>query len=204
MKEHPNLGIRRKKDFDKSRTEFHQAAFELLAEKGYHHTSVEDIVCRAGRSKGGFYHHFKSKADLYSELFDQILEKASKRINAGLQTGRTAREVLVGLVSEMESTMTNPKFMRASVDFFFVSMRNEEAKQVLRSLHKKSVEMFARFFQGALERGEIRSTIDVNLTADLLFASSRGVVIISTILNEGRDLPGKLRGYIELLFAGLE
>jgi AcrR family transcriptional regulator len=69
---HPISGRRRPKDFDGSRTDFLRAAFESLAENGYHRASVDDITKRAGRSKGGFYHHFKSKEELYLEVFEQL------------------------------------------------------------------------------------------------------------------------------------
>ena len=42
------------------------AAYELFAEKGYEKTTVAQIIGKAGTSKGGLYHHFKSK--------DEILE----------------------------------------------------------------------------------------------------------------------------------
>ncbi|NDI36287.1 TetR/AcrR family transcriptional regulator [Chengkuizengella sediminis] len=43
-----------------------KTAYELFAEKGVEKTTVSEIIELAGSSKGGFYHHFKSK--------DEILE----------------------------------------------------------------------------------------------------------------------------------
>jgi AcrR family transcriptional regulator len=204
MKEKVGLGIKRKKDFDQSRKDFHRAAFELLSQKGYHLTRVNDIVTLAGRSKGGFYHHFKSKAQLYSELFEQLLDEASNKINNGLQEKKTSRQVLLDLISESKSTMSNLKFLQASVDFFLVALRNEEARGLLRSLHRRSVEMFTRFFQRAIECGEIHADVNPSQVADVLFGSSRGIFIISTILNDGKDLPSQLTNFVELIFLGLE
>ena len=40
-------------------------AFRLFMEKGYEHTSIQDIIDRlGGLSKGAIYHHFKSKEDI--------------------------------------------------------------------------------------------------------------------------------------------
>ncbi|MCK8060248.1 MULTISPECIES: TetR/AcrR family transcriptional regulator [unclassified Fusibacter] len=44
-----------------------EVAYDLFATKGYDKTTIADIIKGAGASKGGFYHHFKSK--------DEILEK---------------------------------------------------------------------------------------------------------------------------------
>lgn len=40
-------------------------AFRLFMEKGYEHTSIQDIIDHlGGLSKGAIYHHFKSKEDI--------------------------------------------------------------------------------------------------------------------------------------------
>jgi len=40
------------------------AAMQLIRERGYAATSVDDICGAAGLTKGAFFHHFKSKEDL--------------------------------------------------------------------------------------------------------------------------------------------
>lgn len=44
------------------------SAYELLAEKGYEKTTIADIIKEAGCSKGGFYHHFKSKEEIVEAI----------------------------------------------------------------------------------------------------------------------------------------
>jgi AcrR family transcriptional regulator len=41
-----------------------EIGYDLFAENGYDKTSVAQIIKEAGTSKGGFYHHFKSKEDI--------------------------------------------------------------------------------------------------------------------------------------------
>ena len=40
------------------------AALMVIREKGYTDTTVDDLCCEAGVTKGAFFHHFKSKEDL--------------------------------------------------------------------------------------------------------------------------------------------
>ncbi len=47
-----------------------EAALSLIQTKGYRYTSVKDIVDKAGTSKGGFYHCYSSKAQLYQEIVE--------------------------------------------------------------------------------------------------------------------------------------
>ncbi|MCR5061461.1 MAG: TetR/AcrR family transcriptional regulator [Saccharofermentans sp.] len=50
------------------------AAFDLMAENGYHNTSSNEIAKKAGVSIGTFYSYFKDKKDLYEELVGDIYE----------------------------------------------------------------------------------------------------------------------------------
>lgn len=47
------------------------SALELFETKGYNKTTIESIIQRAECSKGGFYHHFKSKDEILEEIVQQ-------------------------------------------------------------------------------------------------------------------------------------
>lgn len=47
-----------------TKTRLLEAAFDVIRTKGYSATSVDDICAAAGVTKGGFFHHFRSKQDL--------------------------------------------------------------------------------------------------------------------------------------------
>jgi len=49
------------------------AALELFAEQGYDATSVQEVVARAGVTKGGLYHYFAAKEDLLHEIYRPLL-----------------------------------------------------------------------------------------------------------------------------------
>jgi len=46
-----------------SRAKLLDAAVDLIRARGFSATTVEDICVRAGLTKGGFFHHFRSKED---------------------------------------------------------------------------------------------------------------------------------------------
>ena len=61
----------------------------LFSERGYNKTPISEIIDRANISKGGFYHHFKSKEEILDQLatlqvdavvqlIDQISQKPGK------------------------------------------------------------------------------------------------------------------------------
>jgi AcrR family transcriptional regulator len=48
------------------------AARSLFAESGYHGTAAEEIVRRAGLTRGALYHHFEDKKDLFRAVVDEM------------------------------------------------------------------------------------------------------------------------------------
>lgn len=56
-------------------------AFRLFMEKGYEHTSIQDIIDHlGGLSKGAIYHHFKSKEDILVAVTDRMTEESNKML----------------------------------------------------------------------------------------------------------------------------
>lgn len=56
---------------DATRTALLAAAYELFALRGYAATSLDDVANQAGVTKGGLYHHFAGKGELFEAVFEQ-------------------------------------------------------------------------------------------------------------------------------------
>lgn len=59
-----------------------ESAIKLFSSTGYNKASVDDICTEAGISKGAFYHHFKSKQELFLALLDGWLQTIDNAIEA--------------------------------------------------------------------------------------------------------------------------
>lgn len=55
-------------------------AQELFLLGGFEETSIADIVSAAGVTKGAFYHHFSSKAEVLETLLDQLVSHLEARL----------------------------------------------------------------------------------------------------------------------------
>ena len=77
-------------------------AHELFIEKGYHGTSIQDILNHSGISKGSFYNYFTSKAELFKAVFNLILDDM-KMERDGLLIGEdiTDKDVFIEQVNLM-------------------------------------------------------------------------------------------------------
>ena len=53
----------------------------LFMEKGYEHTSIQDIIDHlGGLSKGAIYHHFDSKEDILNAVITRMSEESEGRL----------------------------------------------------------------------------------------------------------------------------
>ncbi|HYV15611.1 MAG TPA: TetR/AcrR family transcriptional regulator [Conexibacter sp.] len=66
--------------YDRRRQEVVDVAAQLFAQRGYHGTSIEDLIAATGLTRGGLYHYTDSKQGLLfgvlDELMDPLLEQA--------------------------------------------------------------------------------------------------------------------------------
>lgn len=56
-----------------SRTEWLEAALEVLKDNGIEAVRVERLAARLGVAKSGFYYHFRDRNDLYQKMLDHWL-----------------------------------------------------------------------------------------------------------------------------------
>ena len=56
-------------------------AFRLFMEKGFEHTSIQDIIDNlGGLSKGAIYHHFKSKEDILVAVTEKMTAESNRML----------------------------------------------------------------------------------------------------------------------------
>jgi AcrR family transcriptional regulator len=59
-----------------------RAGRELFAERGFALTSREDVVQRAGATRGAFHYHFRRKEDLFRAVYEEIEQELVQKIAA--------------------------------------------------------------------------------------------------------------------------
>ena len=67
----PRRRLSRAESQARTRAALVDAAEDVFAERGYHGTSVEEVVARAGFSRGAFYSNFADKDELFLAVFDE-------------------------------------------------------------------------------------------------------------------------------------
>jgi AcrR family transcriptional regulator len=70
------------KQRDERRAQFLRVALRLFGERGYHETSISDIIEEAEVARGTFYNYFKSKRAIFEELLDELFEAVNASVSS--------------------------------------------------------------------------------------------------------------------------
>src|SRR5262245_62066161 len=57
-----------------------KAAKELFTSKGYAGTAMEDLVAKAGMTRGALYHQYRDKRDLFRAVFEAVEADLGQRL----------------------------------------------------------------------------------------------------------------------------
>ncbi|TCJ16222.1 TetR/AcrR family transcriptional regulator [Rubrobacter taiwanensis] len=88
------------------------AARALFAEKGYHGTAAEEIVRRAGLTRGALYHHFEDKKDLFRVVVDEMESEIDEEIEkAERAEARLPEAVMAGYRAFVDAVL-DPEMKR--------------------------------------------------------------------------------------------
>lgn len=89
----------RTRDSEGTRLRLLEAARDVIRRKGYAATTVDDVCAAAGVTKGGFFHHFRSKEDLGVAAIEQFGQMADQLFgNAPYTTLEDPRDRILGYV----------------------------------------------------------------------------------------------------------
>lgn len=138
-------------------------ACRLFMEKGYEHTSIQDIIDQlGGLSKGAIYHHFKSKEDILVAVTDKMTEE-SNRMLAVIRdrTDLTGREKLKMIFKESI-------FRPVQDEIFTVAPNLSNNPRLLFSIFSETVKEAApNYIQPIIEQGIRDGSIQTEYPAEL-------------------------------------
>ncbi len=75
-----NVKGRKAEQSEATQAELVRVARELFADRGYAGVPAEEIVQRAGVTRGALYHHFKDKRALFKAVVEQLEQETAERI----------------------------------------------------------------------------------------------------------------------------
>ena len=88
---------------------------ELFAERGYASVGTEEIVARAGVTRGALYHHFADKRDLFRAVHEELEEKLVADIADQIGGIDDPWKLIVTGVRAFLDACTDPALMQISL-----------------------------------------------------------------------------------------
>jgi len=80
-------------DREETRRLILDAATALIAERGYHGTTVNEMIARAGLSKGTFYWHFRSKEEVLLAVLEERVDGPIYELSKTLANAPAERDM---------------------------------------------------------------------------------------------------------------
>lgn len=144
-------------------------AYKLFLEKGYRHTTVDDIAHALGMSKKTLYKFFSSKSDLLSAAF----EKLKLRITAKVEAILDNRYIAFPL--KLKSSLAVVANYLAPINPELFEDLREHAPEVWEDLmeyiNESAFMRFQRLIQEGRDQGLVKSNLNVGLVV-MLYASA--------------------------------
>ncbi len=86
-----------------------KAAEEVLLEKGYHETSIDEIAAHVGIAKGTVYLHFPSKENLVIAIFEREMQQLMQYIDLTMDSQLTAWGKIEAIFDVMHGGMMSKR-----------------------------------------------------------------------------------------------
>ncbi|GER79379.1 MAG: TetR family transcriptional regulator [Anaerolineaceae bacterium] len=186
---------------EETRTRILEAAVKQFSINGYNAASVDNICEQAGVSKGAFYHHFKTKQDVFLALLDGWLQTFDQAIEAS--RGRPMPETFQMMTEYFpyifESASENlPMFL----EFLQQASRDEKVWQASVAPYRRYHKQFASLIKKGIAEG---SFVDVNpdLAARLIVSTAMGLLLQSLLDPEGAKWDKVARDTVQLMMTSL-
>ncbi|WP_123979197.1 MULTISPECIES: TetR/AcrR family transcriptional regulator [Streptomyces] len=144
-----------------------EAVFAELAESGYARMSMESVARRAGVGKAALYRRWPSKQAMVTEL---IRSKVTDALPPTPATGALHTD-LRELLATFRGQLANPLLARIAAGLLAEAAHDQALAEGLDAGVTAPRRAAARaILQGAIDRGELPTGLDLDLGTDLLIA----------------------------------
>lgn len=91
---------------DRTRAALLAAAREVIREKGYARTTLEEVASRAGMTTGAIYGNFRNRAELFIALAEAYWPPIQPRVAAGANTSQAMRALAAATIEAIPDRAT--------------------------------------------------------------------------------------------------
>jgi TetR/AcrR family transcriptional regulator, transcriptional repressor for nem operon len=166
------------------RTRFYiiEKASHLFNKKGFHGTSMSDILEATGLAKGGVYGNFKSKEEIVIEAFEYSFRKVTDEQSIRIKSKNNAVDKLLCMVDYYYNYPENSPTEGGCPMLNYTSHTNDTLPE-LRKAVGRSIKIMLDTIQRIIEKGQkygqIKDSVDASLEADLIYTRIEGALMLA-------------------------
>lgn len=166
-------------------------AFRLFIKKGFTDVSINEIISKARLTKGGFYHHFKSKKKLFTEVIDKYILKGISDLSVMMNTFPGSPkdklqlyfETLPNIEIELKKMLNDKTITYRS--FYLLLMEGIKKFDFFNERIFLHYEKLRQVIMGIIEEGKkeglIKDTVNSDIISQHIITSSEGVILLWVI-----------------------
>jgi TetR/AcrR family transcriptional regulator, transcriptional repressor for nem operon len=172
-----------------TRDQILDAAAKLIHLRGYHGTSLDDVLRESGVGKGNFYYYFRSKEDLGFAIIDRVVERFLERtlepafddLTADpLDQVRAFLDRLLEVQRQRNCVGGCPMGNLASE----LSDVHEGFRQRLADIFERWRVMLAATLERGRESGRLRADLDAASAAGFVVAALEGAILMAKVTKD--------------------
>ena len=153
------------------------ASMSLFSRKGFHETSMDDIVRESGFSKGAIYGYFKSKEDLFFELQKKNATLSLNELKSMITQEKTAIAKLERAADLVFASIceVSEEVCRMDLEFQLASSRMPNMRKEFKKQQMIIIKLLSDIITEGIEAGEFRKDLDANNIATILVGTIGGL-----------------------------
>ena len=163
-------------------------AIETIAERGFSHTTLNDIAKKAGVSTGVITYHFKNKDDLIEQSIKKLLDAPNAYVISRVDKQSTHRDRLRAYITANIEFMREHRSHSVALIYSFGSIGSEhERHRIMARQHAKIRKYLAKILRAGQEAKEF-GAFHAETVAQILFATLEGLMLQSVLDEDAIDL----------------
>lgn len=180
-----------------------RAAVCCFNKKGYYETTIDAIASKAKVSKGSIYYYFKSKKELFLELFHYRVNKYFNQLKNYIKEEKSPDIRLRMFINKSSQFLKeNEDFFRFCLEFLAMGAREPAIRNVMTIFYKDSIDTFKQLLEEGVESGKFKD-LGSDRVARTIYFLFMGVFFTYFSVNVDFDLNKQHKFHINNILTAL-
>jgi len=185
-----------------------KTALTVFSAKGYSAATLDDVAKAAKMTRGAIYWHFKSKADLYNTLVEEVSARGAAVVQQAIAEGGSLIEILRRVFVRQCALIEEDKEARAVMELALFKTGLDPELQAGRKNQLEAgnalIEGVAAAMQQGVAQGVLRNDIDPADMARAFIAFENGAIQVWLASPKSFSLKTSAESFADILIDGLQ